>query len=191
LPTTAEDAPWVLTLPAWLITRVAGGNVRKLRPDRLMDLIGPSLRIGVYPSDIAISGSTRDRTRARAAIVSRLATTSAHLTTSAEAQELEDRLGHLARAGGPDGRTVDAGARAAFKAIDAMLLDLEVPNDEWDILYRMRLQIERDLLAGSAPGTAFPGHESEAGIGAADRDPTAGEPEAAAAPQRANEAFVA
>jgi hypothetical protein len=189
LPTTAEDAPWVLTLPAWLITRVAGGNVRKLRPDRLMDLSGPDLRIGVYPSDIAISGSTRDRTRARAAIVSRLATTSAHLTTSAEAQELEDRLGSLAR----DGGTAGAGPRGGFTAIDETLLDLAVPNDEWDILYRMRLQIERDLLAGSAPGTAFPGHEPDARAGTAAQGSSAEEPPTSdpALPRRADGAFVA
>jgi hypothetical protein len=34
LPTQRKDAPRVLTLPAWVLTRVAGSNVRKLRPDR-------------------------------------------------------------------------------------------------------------------------------------------------------------
>ncbi len=99
LPTTAADAPWVLTLPAWILSRVAGDNVRKLRPDRLVELAGPNLRIGVYPSDIAISGTAHDRTRARAAILSRLATTAAHLTTSAEAQAVEDRIEKVAAKG--------------------------------------------------------------------------------------------
>jgi hypothetical protein len=173
LPVTVEDAPWVLTLPAQLLTRVAGGNVRKLRPDRLVELTGPDLRIGVYPSDIAISGVSRNRKRARAAVVSRLATTSAHLTTSAEAQELEDRLGHLAEPGGLPG--TGAAARAAFAAIDARLLDLAVPTDEWDILYRMRLQIERDLLVGVKPGTASPGHEPDPRGAAAPRSATPAE----------------
>ena len=52
-----------------------------------------------------------------------------------------------------------AQARVAFEPIDALLLDLAVPTDEWDILYRLRLQIERDLLVGAEPGTDFPGHE--------------------------------
>lgn len=156
VPTTAQDAPWVLTLPARLLDAVAGAKVRTLRPDRLVELKGPNLRIGVYPSDIAISGTTRDRTRARAAILSRLATTSAHLTISAEAQELEDRLEAVAMpADEPDPLPI-ANARAVFRVIDARLLDLAVPTDEWDILYRLRLQIERDLLAGAEPGTSFP-----------------------------------
>jgi hypothetical protein len=170
VPATAQDAPWVLTLPARLLTRVAGGNVRKLRPDRLVELRRPDLRIGVYPSDIAISGALRDRTRARAAILSRLATTSAHLTMSAEAQELEDRLEGVAMPAGGVGPLPLANARAVFTAIDARLLDLAVPTDEWDILFRLRLQIERDLLAGAEPGMAFAGQERESsGVAAPQR----------------------
>jgi hypothetical protein len=161
LPVQTDEAPWVLTMPAQLLTRVAGPNVRKLRPDRLMNLVAPELRIGVYPSDIAISGPTRDRTRARAAIMSRLATTSAHLTTSAEAQKVEDLIEKLATPGRAAAPASPDVTRAAFRPIDELLLDLAVPTDEWDILYRLRVQVERDLLAGSAPGTEFPGHEGD------------------------------
>jgi undecaprenyl-diphosphatase len=154
---------------------VAGSNVRKLRPDRLVELAGPDLRVGVYPSDIAISGTTLGRTRARIAVLSRLAATSAHLTTSAEAQAVEDRLKHLATTV-TSGRG-DRATGGAFLDIDASLLDLEVPAGEWDLLYGLRLQLERDLLAGSQPGTIFPGHLAgairPAGAAAAD----AGDPE--------------
>lgn len=170
LPTTAADAPWALTLPARILTKVAGGNVRKLRPDRLVELSGPDLRVSVYPSDIAISGTTRGRTRARIAVLSRLAATSAHLTMSAEAQAVEDRLKHLARTAS-SGRG-DRATGDAFLDVDARLLDLEVPAGEWDLLYGLRLQLERDLLAGSQPGTIFPGHVAgavrTAGAAAAD-----------------------
>jgi hypothetical protein len=150
LDLTVREAPRALTLPGWLLTRVAGDNVRRLRPDRLLELTGRHLRIGIYPSDIAISGTTGSRTRARAAILSRLVTAAVHLTNSAEAQAVEDRLRRLARLQG-DGRP-------SFDAIDESLLALAVPTDEWDLLYRIRLQIERDLLVGAEPGTAFPGH---------------------------------
>ena len=160
LQAEAKDAPWVLTLPARLLTAVAGSNVRKLRPDRLIELTAPTLRVGVYPSDIAISGPTRDRTRARAAILSRLATTAAHLTTSEEAQKVEDELEKLANDGRASGGVLGPSARAALDEIDAKLLELAIPTDEWDILYRLRLQVERDLLADEKPGTDFPGHDS-------------------------------
>ena len=34
---------------------------------------------------------------------------------------------------------------------------LDVDYDEWEVLYRMRLQVERDLIAGAPVGQAFPG----------------------------------
>ena len=163
LPTSAELAPRVLTMPALVLTAVAGANVRSLRPDRIVELVGPDLRIGIYPSDIAISGTTERRVRARAAVLSRLSTTAAHLTTSAEAQAVEDRLQKVAEAqagaGGSGGLRRAAGA---FREVDATLLDLQVPPDEWDILYRLRLQMERDLLAGDTPGTSLPGKPADA-----------------------------
>jgi len=162
LRVTADEAPWVLTVPARILTRVAGSNVRSLRPDRLIALTGANLNVGIYPSDIAISGTTRRRTRARAAIVSRLVTASAHLTTSKEAQEVEDRLAELSRADGKAGAPSNARFRKDLEAIDATLIELAVPTDEWDILYRIRLQIERDLLIGAEPGTAPPGQERDA-----------------------------
>ncbi len=156
LSTTVGLAPRVLTLPALVLTSVAGGNVRKLRPDRLVELAGPDLRIGVYPSDIAISGTATRRTRARAAILDRMATTAAHLTTTAEAQAVEDRLQRIAEErdslGGSVGRIPGMVAE-----VDTILLDLQVPPDEWDILYRLRLQVERDLLVGRLHGTPSPG----------------------------------
>ena len=77
-------------------------------------------------------------------MVSRLATTSAHLTMSAEAQKLEDQIAKLASPNGDGPRAV---SRSAFEAIDRRLTELPVSTEEWDTLYRMRLQIERDVLA--------------------------------------------
>jgi len=164
-----HDAPRILSVPAWVLARVSGEGVRRLRPERLIEIAGPHLRVGVYPSDIAISGATRTRVRARAAVVACLVTSAAHLTTSAEAQRVEDDLRALAdrRRHGSGAGTRTSIARA-FKAIDASLLDLDVQTDEWDLLYRLRLQAERDLLIGSEPGTAFPGAVQDArGLGAA------------------------
>ena len=162
----ADEAPWVLTLPARLLSAVAGDNVRKLRPDRLMELSARNLRIGVYPSDIAISGTTRDRTRARAAILGRLTASKAHLTTSAEAQKLEDQIAKVLASGDAAPRQLDHAARTGLDAIDEKLLEAPIPTDEWDILYRIRLQVERDLLAGNKPGTEFPGRVSGDAAGA-------------------------
>ena len=85
--------------------------------------------------------------RARAAVLSRLTTTSAHMTTSAEAQSIEDELQAVAQHRQRAGSSRDA-AQSALDAIDEKLLGLSIPTDEWDILYRVRLQVERDVLLG-------------------------------------------
>jgi len=39
-----------------------------------------------------------------------------------------------------------------LRAIDPTFATLDVEYSEWEVLYRMRLQIERDLLVGSSVG---------------------------------------
>jgi hypothetical protein len=154
-------APAVLAVPGRMLGAVAGSGIRSLVPDRLVQLRGNGIEIGLYPNDIAISGDKTMVARARAAIASRLVATSAWLTTSAEAQEIERRLERLASArvagGAPGDKATGPDPAAELKAIDDALAVLVISHDEWEILYRERLQVERDLLAGIRPGEAFPG----------------------------------
>ena len=167
-----------LAIPGRLLGRIAGPGIRALVPDRPVELVGQDLEIGLYPSDISIGGKRAVVARARAAIATRLTSTAASMTTSAEAQEVEAMLEALTkgRVGGAEpgaGTTVDqTAASATLSAIDGRLAELDVPHDEWEILYRQRLQVERDLLAGRAPGSVLTSEPSTPlGIGiAAARD---------------------
>ena len=138
-------APRVLEVPSRLLAVVGGESVRRLVPDRLVMLKAPSLEVTIHPSDVAIVGAKEAVARARAAVADRLTKTEAYLTVAEEAQEIEDELRRLR---GTD--VTDAAARAdaveALGEIDARLAQLVVPHEEWEILYRQRLQIERDLL---------------------------------------------
>ena len=83
---------------------------------------------------------------ARAAIVTELAEAPAYMTTSAEAQKFEDELEQL----GPGAsRSRPAQVVEHVRSLDAQLAKLAVPFEEWETLYRMRLQLERDALAGT------------------------------------------
>jgi hypothetical protein len=77
----------------------------------------------------------------------------AYLTASEEAQEIEDALRELHDPADPTGREE---ALATLAAIDERLKKLTVPYEEWEVLYRQRLQVERDLLR---IGTIEPPHE--------------------------------
>jgi hypothetical protein len=110
--------------------------------------------------DLLISGKPRLVARARAAMASRLTTSAAHLTISAEAQAVEDRLAALAR---PRTATPNQPPRfddAEFAAIDERLSTLEIPYEEWEVLYRQRLQVDRDLRAGAMAGEAVVGADT-------------------------------
>ena len=140
-----RPAPRLLSLPPRILDRVAGRGLGGLVPDELMLLTGDDLEIFVYPSDIAISGARERLARARAAIADRLTDAPAYLTVSESAQRLEDRLADLAR------RNPEPVERAeVLGRIDAELASLAVPYDEWETLYRQRLQVERNLIAGAA-----------------------------------------
>ena len=110
------------------------------------------MRVGIYPSDVAVSTTAELRTQIRATILAAIADADAHLTTSAEAQDVEDRLKGIAAAGTGCAGSAPEGPELAD--IDRTLLALDVPNEEWDILYRLRLQAERDLLRRALGGTA-------------------------------------
>jgi len=145
-----RPAPRILSLPPKLIDKVAGRSLGGLVPDRLMLLASPTLEVLVYPSDVAIQGSKDELARARAAIADRLTHAPAYLTMTEEAEELEDGLAAISRSEAPPQERL-----AAFDEIDQKLATLTVPFDEWETLYRQRLQVERDLLAaamGDAPG---------------------------------------
>jgi hypothetical protein len=145
-------APRILEVPSRLLAVVGGESVRRLVPDRLVMLKAPSLEVTIHPSDVAMAGDKRSVARARAAIADRLTKTEAYLTVAEEAQRIEDQLRRMRRID-----ATDAGAREAaiedLAAIDERLRDLVVPYEEWEILYRQRLQIERDLrrVASATP----------------------------------------
>jgi hypothetical protein len=160
LTVTPRDAPAVLAVPGRVLVSVAGRNFQALVPERLTQLTGPGIEVLIHQSDIAISGGKAQVARARAAIASRLTSTAVYRTTSAEAQGIERRLEEIAH--NPEH------AKSELAWIDEKLATLEIDADEWEVLYRIRLQVERDLLTGRPVGTA-PGSAGDGGPRAAPR----------------------
>ena len=136
-------APRVLEAPSKLLATVGGASVRRLVPDQIVMLRAKDLEVTIHPSDIAVAGSKLAVARARAAVANRLTKTEAYLTASEEAQEVEDAIRALRDPADPAGADE---ALATLEAIDGRLATLTVPYEEWEVLYRQRLQVERDML---------------------------------------------
>jgi hypothetical protein len=153
-----DRAPSALTVPPKLLAAVGGSAVAALVPDELVSLEGQGFSALVYPSDIALLGEKAVVARARAAIVARLTLTEAYLTSAEETQAIEDRLAGIGT--GP----ASAATPDAFRRIDQELARLMVPFDDWETLYRLRLQVENQvrLPDASEPGTGAPAVASSA-----------------------------
>jgi hypothetical protein len=137
-------APVVLELPSKVLAAVGGDSVRRLVPQRLLVLKNRELEVTLHPSDIAISGTKVAVARSRAAIAAEMPFTAAYLTTSREGQQIEDVLRAVAEGRAPGG---------ALAEVDRRLSTLVIPHEEWEVLYRERLQVERELSGhGARPG---------------------------------------
>jgi hypothetical protein len=93
------------------------------------------------------------------------------MTTSAEAQTFEDEMEKLG-AGAWQERPQQLVEH--LRSLDKNLAELIVPYEEWETLYRMRLQLERDALTGgggSAELTPVGGEAAASGDG---REPQRG-----------------
>ena len=148
LDLTRSRAPRVLEMPSRLLALVGGESVRRLVPDRLLMLKAKELEVTVHPSDVAMAGSKESVARARAAVADRLTKTDAYLTSTKEAQEVEDVIRTIRRTGSPQ-----AGL-GAIVDLDRRLSRLVIAYEEWEVLYRQRLQAERDLLLAAEGGMA-------------------------------------
>jgi hypothetical protein len=146
-PVKRTQASILMRLPIIVLTSVAGKGKGNMVADNLTTLRSDELELILYPSDLAISGKKYDAAHARAVVAEQLSFSKAYLTWTKEANDLEDRLRSLWN---------DAKARTAgqpqtdlierLKAIDKDLRTAEIQHEEWDVLYREKLLVERGIL---------------------------------------------
>ncbi len=141
-----------LTGPISWPLRTSGLAVRHLlgrvvRGDPIL-LEGGDLRVIVYATNVAILGGEVEAYRARAAVERELAFGQAFLTWSPDSQALEEQLRRWYRAHRRDGAGRDGELDQLQGRIDAA----PVASDEWNLLYRLRLQLEREAQDGNTVG---------------------------------------
>lgn len=143
-----EHASWILRFPIKLLTVFAGNSVKALVSENLTTLRAPDMEILLYPSDLVISGREKLVFRAYAVVTERLAFSKAYLTASKEANELEDKLRKIWLELQAEGYSLQILERLRSAQRDFHGLDL--PYDEWGVLFRAELLLERALLAQAA-----------------------------------------
>ena len=129
MPLAARRAGWAYELPGRVLALFGGSRVGALVPDRLVVLYDAGVEVVVHPMDLALGGRKGPLSRARAAIARELTFTRANQTWTAQAQEIEDALARAARGDGD------------LDAIATRLAKVELGYDQWEILYRLLLQV--------------------------------------------------
>ncbi len=140
-----KPALGLFEIPPRLLAAVGGDAIRASIPTELVGFETDGLQIVVYPSDVALLGRKELVSQARAAVARRLTSADTYLTSAKESEEIEDRLAEIMHK-----HVVVA---ADFNAIDEQLTKLVAPYDEWETLYRIRLQVEQErrLADSSTP----------------------------------------
>jgi hypothetical protein len=134
---------WMLRLPTRLLSWFAGSAVSDLVADELTLLHTDKGEVLLHPSDMVISGRELDAARLRAIIAERLTFTRAHLTWTAEANEIEDRLHRIWESiqGG-----AGASALARLSTLESRMHEMALSYEEWEVLFRQKLHVERSVL---------------------------------------------
>ncbi|MDQ4034569.1 MAG: hypothetical protein M3153_01450 [Chloroflexota bacterium] len=116
-----------------LLGAVVRGEPMRLRAD--------GVEILAYATNVSIQGPKRDAYRVRAAMERELAFRNTYLTWNEESQGFEDDLRRLHESVNGDVEELRTRLDEVQERIDAASLN----SEEWNVLYRLRLQLEHDV----------------------------------------------
>jgi hypothetical protein len=149
IETRRGRASWMLRFPTRVLRFFAGRSVDTLVANDLTLLESNRVEVTLHPSDLIIMGEPLDVSRAHAILTERLTLTKAYMTWSKEANEIEDRLQALWHALGSTRESVKVSVER-LKSIERELGTLQVSYEEWEVLFREKLQIERCIWRAAA-----------------------------------------
>lgn len=158
--TVREPASWMVRLPTQILVSLAGQLVDKYVADKLTTLKADTLSLTMHPADLILSGSKFEVVRARALLTEHLAFSRANQTWTKEANDLENRVTalwqHLQA-----GTVEPTAAREQIRQIEQERNHLNFEFEEWEILERQQLLVERGLLDIAASKTSEPNARPE------------------------------
>jgi hypothetical protein len=147
LAVRVTEAGWPLSVPTRILTMAGTFAVRGLLTERPMALMSEKLEAVLHLSDLVLWGREHDINRARALLAEQLAFSRAYLTWSEDANAIENRLRSIWQdfKDAPDTR-VDPAVVDRLEAVEKELRTTDLAFEEWEVLMREKLLVERSLL---------------------------------------------
>ena len=149
----------LISVPTRMLLLLMGGSVAGMVTHELATFAGRDVEVTVHPFDIVISGPTRRVAGVQAVLTEMLPFTRAYLTWTRDANEIEDRLREAwrNRAAAPAGDPAAGIGVSALDGIEQTVRHTGVAFEEWEVLFREFLLVERRLRLASRHGGDLPG----------------------------------
>lgn len=148
VPVRREEYRGVASWPLRVLRYAAAHLLRSVVTDAPVRLRAGDSEVALFATNVSVTAPKDGVYRLRAALHKRLALTEAFLTWSEVPQRFEATLMDLHAAKLPLGERITA-LEHLQEEIDAT----RMKSDEWDVLYRLRLQVERDAYEAAATAT--------------------------------------
>jgi hypothetical protein len=138
---------WSVTAPSRILMRLGGPSFRDYVPQRLACFRGPRLEILLYANGLSLRGSERETTWAHGLVVEALTDAPAYQTFDPIAQDIERQIRSVWAVfrQNPGAHVEAPRLRARLDEIAQAIRDLPVSYEEWQIVYRQALQLDRAL----------------------------------------------
>ncbi|HEX4744824.1 MAG TPA: hypothetical protein VFW12_09180 [Candidatus Limnocylindria bacterium] len=142
---TREEYRGVASWPLRVLRFAAARLLRSVVSDAPVRLRAGASEVALFATALSVTAPKDDVYRLRAALHKRLALTEAFLTWSEVPQRFEAELMKLHTAKLPLDERI-----AALERLQDEIDAARMKSDEWDVLYRLRLQVERDAYESAA-----------------------------------------
>jgi uncharacterized membrane protein YqjE len=140
--------PWWSALPTRILTHIAGGALSGLIAAESAYFRAGKLELALYPNALLLRGPVEDSARAHVLVVEALSgRPDMFQTLTAEAQDLERQIQRVwaAYRRAPEAHRNAWALRSRLDAITAEMSQQPLSFDEWQVVYRQVLQVERAL----------------------------------------------
>lgn len=137
----------MVTAPSRILARMGGPSFRDYVPKSFAAFRGPKLEVLLYPNGLRLRGSEQDTAWAHGLLVEALTDAPAYQTFDPKAQDIERQIRRVWSVF-RDNPEAHVGARALRSRVDDLageIRELPVDYDEWQIVYRQTLQLDRAL----------------------------------------------
>jgi hypothetical protein len=141
----ATEPSWWVKAPTRILSWFGGAAFSGFVPERLEHYTGPEIEVSFYTSGVLLRGKGQRVTWAHGLIAETVVHSQGLQTFAGPAQEVEREIRRLWKVfdSAPDAH---AGSRILLKRVDELaveLAQLDAEYDDWQILYRQLMQVER------------------------------------------------